>query len=171
MSHLNVEIKARCVDPDAVREALAARGADFRGTDRQVDTYFRVPTGRLKLREGNIENALIFYHRPDQPGPKEAHVTLHHPAAGGNLKAVLADALGVKIVVAKTREIYFIGNVKFHIDEVDALGSFVEIEAIDSDGGLGADHLRRQCDEYMAALAIDPTDLVECSYSDMLAAT
>jgi adenylate cyclase, class 2 len=63
MHHLIVEIKARCSDPEKIRTILRARGARFAGLDHQVDTYFRVSAGRLKLREGKIENALIFYCR------------------------------------------------------------------------------------------------------------
>ena len=65
MSYLNIEIKARCTDSRFIRDYLLSRGADFKGTDHQTDTYFNVPHGRLKLREGNIENNLIFYIRPD----------------------------------------------------------------------------------------------------------
>ncbi|HUU21246.1 MAG TPA: class IV adenylate cyclase [Phycisphaerae bacterium] len=168
MSHLNVEIKARCSDPDRVRRVLTEHGAAFHGTDRQVDTYFHCAQGRLKLREGNIEYALIHYDRPDHPGPKEAHVTLYHPPRDSALKQVLLRAFGVKVVVEKTREIYFADNVKFHIDDVDGLGGFIEIEAIDADGALGPDALHAQCRHYMDLFGIDPADLVDASYSDLL---
>ena len=168
MAHLNIEIKARCGDPDRVRGALRARGADFRGVDHQVDTYFHCPRGRLKLREGNIERSLIHYDRPDQSGPKPARVTLCHPERTGPLRQVLAAALGVWTVVDKRREIYYIGNVKFHVDQVEGLGGFVEIEAIDADGDIGARRLREQCEEYMRMLGIEEEDLVTCSYSDLL---
>jgi adenylate cyclase class IV len=147
---------------------LRARGADFRGTDRQTDTYFRCPRGRLKLREGNIERSLIHYARPDQPGPKPAEVCLYHPAPGPELKELLTQALGVQAVVAKRREIYFLDNVKFHIDHVEGLGDFVEIEAIDTTGRIGRRKLQAQCEEYMRLLGIREADLVACSYSDML---
>ncbi|MBI2551085.1 CYTH domain-containing protein [Candidatus Uhrbacteria bacterium] len=68
MAHINIEIKARCQNQDAIREILRSRGAVFKGTDHQIDTYFRTPKGRLKLREGNIENVLVFYEREDQLG-------------------------------------------------------------------------------------------------------
>ena len=71
-------------------------------------------------------------------------------------------------VVKKHREIYFIGNVKFHIDSVDGLGDFVEIETIDASGSIGRDELLRQCGEYMELLGIADEDLVEGSYSDMV---
>jgi predicted adenylyl cyclase CyaB len=168
MGHLNIEIKARCGDPDRVRGALRARGADFRGVDHQVDTYFHCPRGRLKLREGNIERSLIHYDRPDQPGPKPARVTLCHPADTASLREVLTAALGVWTVVDKRREIYFVDNVKFHVDQVQGLGSFVEIEAIDADGEIGEQKLREQCEEYVRVLGIEDEDLVTCSYSDLL---
>ena len=155
MSHLNVEIKARCADPEAIRKTLEKLGADFRGVDRQTDTYFRVPRGRLKLREGNIENSLIHYDRADVPGSKESVVTLYQTQPDSTpLKEVLSRSLDALVEVKKRREIYFIGNVKFHIDDVDVLGSFVEIEAIDTTGTVGREDLRRQCEEYIEALGI-----------------
>jgi len=75
MSYLNVEIKAWCSDPSIVRNYLHSRDADFKGTDDQTDTYFNVSNGRLKMREGNIENNLIFYERHNQSGPKIQNLT------------------------------------------------------------------------------------------------
>ena len=86
MRVINVEIKARCADPEQVRAVLRQRNASFAGLDRQVDTYFRAPQGRLKLREGNIENALIYYHRPNQAGPKTSDVLLHQTTRGSGLR-------------------------------------------------------------------------------------
>src|SRR5690349_4868453 len=129
MLFLNIEIKARCQDPRHIREYLLRNNAEFKGTDLQTDTYFTVSYGRLKLREGNIENNLIFYHRPDQSGPKRSFFQLVKVEDASGLKEVLAKANGVKICVRKRREIYYIDNVKFHIDEVDDLGTFIEIEA------------------------------------------
>lgn len=167
MRHRIIEIKARSLCARRVRDILKERGADFRGIDRQVDTYFRVPQGRLKLREGDIENALIHYVREDGPGPKQSRVTLCATNPDPALKQVLSRAMGVLVVVEKSREIYFIDNVKFHIDDVDGLGSYVEIEAIGEDD-LGEDSLRRQCDEYVRLFDIRTEELVTNSYSDML---
>ncbi|MBI5370558.1 MAG: class IV adenylate cyclase [Sphingobacteriales bacterium] len=171
MNYLNVEIKARCKSGDHVRAYLLAQGAGFTGTDLQTDTYFNVPNGRLKLREGNIENNLIFYERPDQAGPKQSAFQLVKVEDAAGLKKALASANGIKVVVRKKREIYYIGNVKFHIDEIPELGSFVEIEAGNKTAGqLGAEQLKEQCDFYLSALEITGNDLVEVSYSDMLMA-
>jgi len=163
-----VEIKAVCHDPDRVRKILLDHNARFVGQDHQIDTYFVVETGRLKLREGDIENSLIYYNRPDDAGPKRSDVQLYKTQKGSALKDVLTSFLDEFVVVDKRREIYFIDNVKFHIDRVEGLGSFVEIEAIDNDGSIGEESLRRQCDHFLEMLAISESDLLTDSYSDML---
>jgi len=167
MNLINIEIKARCGNPDGVREALRARNARFAGTDHQVDTYFRVPEGRLKLRQGDIENALIAYRRPDQAGPKTSDVALAPVAHGDDLRGVLERSLGVLVTVDKRREIYYVENIKFHIDQVEALGGFVEIEACGSTDG-DRESLLAQCREYMDLFGIRDEDLVDKSYSDLL---
>jgi adenylate cyclase, class 2 len=168
MPHLNVEIKARCQNPAFIRQFLANQQAHFIGVDHQIDTYFHCINGRLKLRQGNIENALIHYERSNQAGPKQSLVTMTAVQDGDALKAVLLAAHGTKVVVDKRRHIYFIDNVKFHLDEVQGLGHFVEIEAIDKDGSIGHEKLLQQCQHYLQAFAIAAADLLTNSYSDML---
>ena len=168
MSHLNVEIKAICNDPSRVRDYLITHNARFKGIDEQTDTYFNVNEGRLKLREGNIENNLIFYNRNNQAGPKSSHFHLVKIEDSRGLKEVLERSCGVKMIVRKRREIYYIDNVKFHIDEVYGLGSFIEIEA----GNILADktegQLSEQCNFYLKEFAIKEEELIAESYSDML---
>jgi adenylate cyclase, class 2 len=164
----NVEIKAKTDNPELIREYLTNARADFRGTDHQTDTYFNVPNGRLKLREGNIENNLIYYNRPNVPEAKESSFYLAHVPDAASLKEILTRSLGVKIVVRKKREIYFIRNVKFHIDEVDQLGSFAEIEASDLYADISKEELQSQCNFYLEELKIKDEHLVSISYSDML---
>ena len=165
---LNVEIKARCKDPNSIKEILDSRQADFKGIDHQVDTYFKVPNGRMKFREGNIENSLIHYDRPNQAGPKKSNYILYHPKSDSSLKQLLTQANGVLVIVDKLRSIYFIDNVKFHVDEVKNLGNFMEIEAIDSDGSIGEKKLLEQCQFYLDLLGIQEKDLIDNSYSDLL---
>ena len=170
MSFINVEIKARCSNPDFIRDYLKEQHASFKGTDHQIDTYFNVPKGRLKLREGKIENNLIYYQREDKQGPKKCEYHLYPTTMNSPIKALLTDALGIRIVVDKQREIYFIENVKFHIDNVDGLGSFVEIEAIDQWGTIGEGRLEQQCQDYLAQLQISSDDLLTVSYADLMEA-
>jgi predicted adenylyl cyclase CyaB len=166
MEHAIIEFKARCVDHARIREILKSKNARFVGEDRQVDTYFRVPQGRLKLREGEIENSLVFYSRPNQAGPKQSDVTMSAVPAGSDIKVVLAKALGVKVAVDKRREIYFVENVKVHIDRVEGLGEFVEVEAIGCQSELS--NLREQCQAFLREFGISEDDLMEESYSDMM---
>jgi adenylate cyclase, class 2 len=168
MSFLNVEIKARCTDPSFIRSYLLGHNADFKGIDEQTDTYFNTSNGRLKLREGNIENNLIYYERDNQAGPKNSHFKLIKVEDAAGLKEALEKSIGIKVVVKKKREIYFINNVKFHIDEVPGLGAFMEIEASNKTAPLSQEELKKQCDFYLREFKIEEKDLIENSYSDML---
>ena len=167
---LNVEIKARTQQPDQIKSVLENLGADYKGIDHQIDTYFMVPDGRLKLRQGNIENSLIFYQRPDQAGPKASTFLLYHPEQkdSDQLKSLLTTALGQKIVVDKHRAIYFFENVKFHVDKVRGLGDFVEIEVMDTKETGEIAVLQKQCEKYMNLFEIKKSDLIDGSYSDLL---
>lgn len=165
-----VEIKARTTRTAEQRELLLTKGAYFKGTDHQVDHYFNVPEGRLKLRSGSIEHSLIFYRRSNQAGPKDSSVGLTKidtQALADSMAATLDQALGTWVKVDKQREIYFIDNVKFHLDEVAGLGSFIEIEAI-GDSADQREELLQQCQEYMVYLGVEEDELVEVSYSDLL---
>ena len=66
----NIEVKARCAEFERIESRLTELGAGPAGTFHQTDTYFRVPRGRLKLREGTVESCLVFYVRPDETGPR-----------------------------------------------------------------------------------------------------
>jgi adenylate cyclase, class 2 len=163
-----IEFKARVNDHAAIEKLLLSLNPFFIGEDRQVDTYFNVATGRLKLREGNIENALIWYDRADDAGSKQSQVLLHKHHPGTSLKDILIKLHGVKVVVDKVRRIYFIDNVKFHFDEIEGLGKFIEVEAIDENGANGIEKIQQQCDYYAALFEIKPDDYVAVSYSDLL---
>ncbi len=166
---LIAEIKATFADPLALENSLIANGAVYKGLDHQVDTYFVVPNGRLKLRQGSIENTLIYYKRVEANGIKSSDVKfvpLEEGQVEGikNLLLALHDLL---VVVDKQRKIFFIENVKFHIDQVKDLGAFIEIEAIGKYGQAYAE-LSDQCKNYMERFGIKNQDCLNVSYSDML---
>lgn len=168
MAFLNVEIKARSANPDLVRDYLASNKADFKGVDLQTDTYFNTLKGRLKLREGNIENNLIYYERENTEGPKSSNFQLIKVDNASLLKEVLIKSNGIKVIVKKKREIYYIDNVKFHIDEVEGLGSFIEIEAGNILADLSHPALLQQCERYQQIFRVKENDLISESYSDLL---
>ncbi|HEY0750975.1 MAG TPA: class IV adenylate cyclase [Chitinophagaceae bacterium] len=165
---LNFEFKAKTSQPEQLESLVKSMHGLYKGEDKQTDTYFNVHHGRLKLREGNIENALIHYHRENSKGAKKSEVLLYEHVPDKNLKDILIASLGIKVVVDKRRKIYFIENVKFHFDEVDKLGSFVEVEAIDRDGSIGLDKLAQQCNQYKELFEIQEEDIIAESYSDMV---
>ncbi|MEK6933228.1 MAG: CYTH domain-containing protein [Nanoarchaeota archaeon] len=167
----NSEIKAKSHQNDKIREILLSKDARYIGKDHQIDTYFNFNYGKLKLRRGNIENALIHYQRENIAEAKKSEVNLVKFDPDSRLWVLeerLKEAFGVLVVVNKKREIYFIKNVKFHLDVVKDLGSFVEIEAIDSEGKFSLEDLAKQCNFYKNLFGIKDEDLIKGSYSDML---
>ncbi len=168
MSILNFEFKAQAADLNSLEKKIQELDPVFIGTDHQVDTYFNVSNGRLKLREGNIENALIWYERKNTMGAKSSRVLLYQHTPDKMLKAILIKLHGIKVVVDKKRKIYFIDHVKFHFDVVTALGTFVEVEAIDRNGDIGIQQLQLDCEKYASVFNIQREDYIPYSYSDLL---
>ncbi len=174
MKRINFEFKARLRNEKHVRAVLKKLRARYIGTDRQVDTYFRVPFGRLKVREGCIENALISYVRSDAPRARRARIEMMLLPRRNSTKAILSAALGTLAVVDKRREIYFVGNVKIHLDRVRGLGKFLEVEAIKKSTGdrrrarSEEKETRKQARRFQTLFAISSADLVAESYSDLV---
>jgi predicted adenylyl cyclase CyaB len=164
----NFEFKAKVDSIEAYENKLLILNPVFKGTDHQIDTYFNVTKGRLKLREGNIENALINYDRENVNDAKQSDVILYQHEPNAALKNILTKQLGLKITVDKKRKIYFIDNVKFHFDNVKGLGTFLEVEAIDSNETFTIEQLKAQCDKYFNYFGLDKSQLVDKSYSDLV---
>ncbi len=170
MSILNFEFKARTTELDNLEKKFLELNPKFVGEDNQTDTYFNVAKGRLKLREGNIENSLIYYERQNTADAKQSDVLLYHHDPDKTLREILIKLHGIKVIVEKRRRIYFIDNVKFHFDTIAELGTFIEVEAIDKDGSLGIEKLKEQADKYAGFFNIPKEDFIALSYSDMLEA-
>lgn len=164
----NIEFKAKCNNILEAEQKLLQLLPKFIGEDHQIDTYFNVTNGRLKLREGNIENSLIYYERANTKDVKQSNVILYNHTPNQQLKDLLTTVHGVKVVVDKKRKIYFIDNVKFHFDTVENLGTFIEVEAIDTDGTIPVEKLQEQCNFYAQFFNISSYDYIAYSYSDLL---
>ena len=168
--HRNIELKATLRNPTTAREiaeSLTDRAVELQS---QTDTYFHCPHGRLKLREINGSRAtLIWYYRADRAAAKPSDYQLVEIADAAGLLAALTTALGVRTAVRKLRQIYWCRNVRIHIDEVESLGSFLEFEAVLSD--LADEATSRELVDALARqFDLSPDDLLDRSYSDMLAA-
>jgi Adenylate cyclase, class 2 (thermophilic) len=167
MPVLNFEFKARTTQLDRLENRLLQHNPKFIGEDNQTDTYFNVTKGRLKLREGNIENALIYYERQNTADAKQSDVLLYQHAPDKTLKEILIKVHGIKVIVEKKRRIYFIDNVKFHFDN-RRIRNIYRSGSIDKDGSLGVEKLKEQADKYAELFGIKKEDLIAVSYSDML---
>lgn len=145
----NIELKALLPDYEFALAQCAALAAAAQGDIHQIDTYFNVTKGRLKLREAKPgQTELVYYERPDQPGPKGCGYLLH--TVDGAIKPFLDQALGTLVVVDKVRTLYLWKNVRIHLDRVAELGEFIEFEAVldeehdDADGQEKLDFLIKQ---------------------------
>jgi predicted adenylyl cyclase CyaB len=168
MPRRNIELKAVCRDLAAAREAARRAGATPHGVLEQTDTYFHARTGRLKLRETAARPAeLIAYHRPDTTDTRASDYHLVPAPDPATLRQALTAALGVRGVVRKRRELWMWENVRIHLDEVDALGTFVEFEAVLSEGDADAAGHGKLA-TLRAALAVEDRDLIARSYSDLM---
>ncbi|MHA1188686.1 MAG: class IV adenylate cyclase [Candidatus Heimdallarchaeota archaeon] len=135
--------------------------------DEQTDVYFKTNVGRLKLRKGNIEGALVFYNRENIKGIKVSDYSLYKSKDPDSLERILRETLGILVEVVKTREMYFIDNVKFNIDIVQGLGKFIEIEAMTNDKA-EFDELKTVVQGYLDKFRIQPEAIQSHSYSDLL---
>ncbi len=164
----NIEIKARVPDLTSVAkraEAIADKGPFIID---QVDTFFRCPKGRLKLRRLSASEAeLIYYDRPDGTAPKESHYIRTSTAAPDELHDILSNSLGVRGVVQKRRLLYLAGQTRIHLDEVEGLGQFAELEVVLEPGQTAADGTRIARD-LMGRLKIDDSALLDKAYIDLL---
>jgi predicted adenylyl cyclase CyaB len=165
----NLELKARCSDLGRARELAQAVATEWLGVDDQVDTYFFTRTGRLKLRESSRSGAqLVPYVRPDVRGPRRSDYAVLPVADAQALARLLGDLLGVKRVVRKRREIALYENVRIHLDRVEGLGEFVELEAVWDGAPAGLPEQERRIAFLRERLEIRDADLIAGSYESLL---
>jgi predicted adenylyl cyclase CyaB len=165
---VNIEIKARVRDLAALQQRAEALSKEPVQTISQEDVFFNTPQGRLKLRILGPQRAqLIYYERRDQSGPRRSDYHLFHTDDPAGLQTLLSLAYGVRGVVRKRRGLYMIGQTRLHLDEVEGLGEFMELEVVLGPGQSDADGLEL-AEDLMARLGVRPEDLLESAYMDML---
>lgn len=162
----NVEFKAELRDLDLARAICRRLGATPIASFEQVDTYFSVPSGRLKRRETQGEPAeYIFYERANRTRPKLSHFSIYSEAQAAERFGT--TPLPTLVVVRKFRELFMLGSTRIHLDQVDGLGTFLEFESLVSRENNLADahatigNLRQQ---FTTALG----EAISVSYSDLL---
>ena len=166
----NVEIKARLSAElsAAIAERARARASGHPERLHQTDTFYRVITGRLKLREfGDGTAELIAYERPDLEGPKLSSYVRHPVTDPRSLHLALARTLGIRGVVEKRRQVFHWDQTRIHLDEVTSLGSFLELEVVlREDQSIEAG--RQIAVDIMDALGVGSECLVDRAYIDLL---
>jgi len=164
----NIEIKALVHDIERVAEIAARLSDSPEEILHQEDIFFNVPQGRLKLRifsDGAGE--LIFYQRDDLPQPKASNYFISKVNAPHSLREVLSKALGVRGAVRKKRRLFHIDQTRVHLDEVDGLGHFVELEVVLRENQSEEDG-RKIAQDLMRQLEINESDLLSGAYVDMI---
>jgi predicted adenylyl cyclase CyaB len=164
----NIEIKARVDDLGAVRIRASALASGAPQIIDQLDTFFTVARGRLKVRAfGDGSGELIAYERSNERGPKQSTYTRAECRDAAALCEALARVLAVRGVVSKRREVFLAGRTRIHLDLVEKLGSFVELEVVLADGE-SPEAGRREAHELLESLSISERDLVPDAYIDLL---
>jgi len=163
----NVEIKARVRDMEAMHGAVEAAGARLRGEFVQEDVFFHAPRGRLKLRVTASGAELIHYLREDSSGPTTSRYRLCPIADPERLRETLGAALGVRGIVRKRRTFFLVGQTRIHLDRVEGLGSFLELEVV-LEPGQAPEEGRKIANGLMQRLGVGPNDLVAGAYIDLL---
>jgi predicted adenylyl cyclase CyaB len=164
----NIEIKARVRNFPEFLQRVEALSDSPLEVIPQEDTFFVTPKGRLKLRVLASDRAqLVYYERPDQDGPKRSNYFIFNTKDPENLKTALKLALGIRGVVKKTRYLYMVGQTRVHLDNVEGLGRFMELEVV-LRSGQSDEEGRVIAGDLMKKLGIEPTDLIECAYLDLL---
>ncbi len=165
----NIEIKARIESVEAMAPKAAALADQGPIELHQDDTFFACQQGRLKLRAFSAtEGQLIFYQRPNQKGPKESFFIIAPTVAPDSVRAALSLAYGQAGRVRTQRTVYVVGRTRVHLDRVEGLGHFLELEVVLAEGepaGPGVEEAHK----LMAALGITPAQLIEGAYVDLLA--
>ena len=164
----NIEIKARIPRIDALL-AKAAAIADRGPVEiAQDDTFFRCESGRLKLRTlSPSAGELIFYRRADRQGPKESFYHLTPTSEPDRLRETLSLACGQIGRVQKTRTLLLVGRTRIHLDRVEGLGDFLELEVVLEDGE-PLEAGMQEAHDIMARLDVEPSQLIEGAYLDLL---
>lgn len=164
-----VELKAKVDNLESMRSKLKALGAQHTGAFHHIDTYFMVPIGRLKLRQiGSEKTELIYYERANISKPKRSDVFVLEISENKTITALLKRILKVKVTVKKTREIYWYQKAQIHLDTVDSLGSYVEFERKTLNTHRETKRNAHLLEQLMETLGINPEDLEELSYSDLV---
>ena len=164
----NVEIKARVNYFEKFQKTAEGISDTPCQVIAQEDVFFQTGKGRLKLRLlADGSGQLIYYERPDGESPKRSDYYIYTTSRPTELRLVLERTLGVRGIVRKTRYLYLVKNTRIHLDQVEGLGVFMELEVVLADGQTVEDG-QAIAQELMVKLGVGQEDLIQGAYMDML---
>ena len=171
----NIEIKARLPNQelfDSIKSHLIEKTQTPGKPIQQKDTFFKSPDGRLKLREELIDSPisyLIYYKRTDQPGPKQCDFVRTAVPDPEAMKTILTNTLGRRGEVCKERILFMVGQTRVHLDKVEGLGIYMELEVL-METGQSKEEVISIAESLMAELKIEQSWLESEAYIDILEA-
>ena len=163
----NVEIKARIRDFSKTQTLVESLNQKPIIVEKQIDTFFKTLKGRLKLRETANKSALIYYDRIDSHEPSESDIAISFIDNPDTLKSILSKSLGIRGVVKKERILYKYNQTRIHLDDVQGLGKFIELEVV-LNNNQSVKEGKLIADELMSVLNIDKSDLISVAYIDLI---
>lgn len=164
----NIEIKAHARNFEEIRERAEVLSDRPVEVISQEDVFFHVEQGRLKLRYlAPDRGQLIYYSRPDLEGPKRSEYHIYETGDPGSLRQLLELAYGIRGLIRKTRHLFLVGQTRIHLDEVEGLGTFVELEVVMAPGQSDAEG-QAIAEDLINKLGVQRSDLLEGAYIDLL---
>lgn len=165
---INIEIKARLQNPAQAAEIAQDIAGAPPDVIEQDDVFYSAPRGRIKLRTlAPDRGELIYYDRPDTPGPSACEYTIAPTSDPAALDAILCQTLGARGRIRKTRKLFQVGRTRIHVDDVENLGQFLELEvALNENEAPEAGE--EEARELMRRLGVEKKDLLEYAYIDLM---
>ena len=165
----NIEIKARISDYEKVKRLVEDLCPTPIKTEQQEDTFFNSTKGRLKLRETNDESTIMYYDRQNSFEPKQSDIALSFTENPDTLKFVISKSNGIRGIVKKKRILYKCGQTRIHLDNVEGLGKFIELEVVLKEKQTAQDG-EAIANDLMNKFGINTTDLIDVAYIDLIEA-
>ena len=163
----NIEIKARINDYEKVKGLIEGLCPLQIQTEQQEDTFFNSPKGRLKLRVSDGKSEIIYYDRPNSFQPKQSDIAISFIDNPDTIKSVLEKSNGIRGIVKKKRILYKYAQTRIHLDDVEGLGKFIELEVVLREDQTAEDG-ELIANEMMDKFGIQKTDLIDVAYIDLI---
>lgn len=148
----------------SLKNILLQIGAENRGMLKQKDVYYSVPKGLLKLRIENGKESLIFYNRNENDKNRWSDFKILE-FANGNSEKFFSNIFNVEIIVMKKRELFYYDDTRIHLDSVNQLGKFLELETLVINGKADA---KKRFEKIKSLLTLNESKQIRKSYRDLL---